>query len=221
VEISGTDTRVFQHGVAMILVGRPDAEDAGSDAFPAAGETGKKVRFDETGADAKVRLDNPAIDVDWGAPGSGADIDRIIDIMVQHPVIFHDVFAEFINQLLSIHWGMQAQGDNNGDIFPRYFFFQLCQYRREQAVFRAGAGIIGNQDDYLVVVTEAFQKGRAGDGRSEAGGDGFSFVSQAVNVTRVQDESDIPRRYPGSQMAIAAGKLYFGGVGHNFIITFC
>ena len=196
-EDPGPGTGMLYHLIAVVFISRPCAEDAGGDAFPAAGKAGEKVRLNKSGTEAKIRCHNPGIYVHGGAPGGGADVDRPVDIVVYDIIVRHDIFTQFFNQLMSVQGWVQPEGNDNRDVLARYSGFQLVQYRGEQPVIGARPGVIGNQDHDFVIFLDAVKQGGALYRGSQAAGDGFSLIRKASDIRHLYNAGQVAGRYPG------------------------
>ena len=161
------------------------------DALGTAAEPGEEVRLDEPRHDADVGLDampvDPCGDARAGGPERHAGV-VAFRLVVQHPVLRHDVGRQHLLQLRPGVGTMRAELVEQGDLVPLDALgFQIGEEPGDQAMVGGGAGNVGEQDDDASARLEPCRQRRAAGGGFEGGNHRRALVGQARTMRWLDD----------------------------------
>ena len=182
------------------------------DALGSATEAGKEVRFNETGDDTEVGLDEVAVDEGGRAVTGGAELDQgggVFGFMIDDPVGVDDlrgqqatefgvgvgsVCAELIEERNAVA-GMSVE---------------MLKQPGDDPVVGGGARQVGERDADPVGGLDELAQGKRADGVVEGVKDGLAFIRQTRLMGRGDDGGAVIREFD-RELTLAVGEQDFHG----------
>ena len=146
--------------------------DAGQDALAAAGEAGEEVRLDEALGHQQVGLGGQLVDDQVAAAGQLAEIDEVVGVVAvvdDDLLVGDDVLAELVDELFPGGLAVAAGGDQQGDVGVGAALADLLQHRGDDDLAGHRAGVVGADDDDLLLALGHDGQGRGADGVGHGG----------------------------------------------------
>ena len=165
--------------------------DAGQDALAAAGEAGEEVRLDEALGHEQVGLGGQLVDDEVAAAGQLADVGEVLDVvavMDDYFLVRDYLLAELADELLLGGLAVAAGGDEEGDVGVGIALANLLEHGRDDDLAGHRAGVVGADDDDLLLALGHDGQGRGADGVGHGGAHelvrgagGLVFVHMALH----------------------------------------